>query len=148
MKSLQNYFKNMTPQKAVVTAIVLILMFFILKKIWQYIKPTNFQNDSFIAGGGVIPAGWKPNEYTDLFYKTVKGWSFSPQALDDTSKEILRLSDNQIIAISNDWKQRYADDYGMTMNEALKNEWGWVYTAFGGEDNITALENRLDNLGV
>lgn len=147
MKNLEKYFKTMTPQKAIITAVVLILAFFVLKKLWQYIKPTNFSADSFISGGGTIPAGWKPDEYTDLFYKAVKGWSFSPEAIDNASKEILTLADNQIIAISNDWKQRYADDYGMTMNEALKNEWGWVICV-ACEDYITALENRLDNLGV
>lgn len=138
----------MTPQKAIVTAVVVILMYLVLKKIWQYVKPSNYSADSFTAGGGIIPSGWSPKEYTDSLYGAIQGWTFSPDGLDAVSEEVFKLSDNQLIAISNDWKARYADDYGMTLLEAMVAEWHYIATWFGGVDNTTSLQTRLSNLGL
>lgn len=144
------YFKNITPQKLVITVVVTVIAFFVLRKLWQLIKPSNYGQASYIVGGGTIPAGWQPTETTDKLYRAIVGWSFSPEDLDNACKDLVTLSDNQIIAVSNDWSARYGEQRGCTLLECIQSEWGWVLIipGFGGYDFISMAEFKLENLGL
>ena len=97
MNEIQKYFKNITPQKLVISVIFLVLMYIVLKKLWQYGKPSNYNEDSYIIGGGVIPSDWMPNEYTDSLYSAIQGWTFSPDGLDSVAEKVNKLTDNHYL---------------------------------------------------
>lgn len=148
MNKVQTYFKDMTPQKLAITVVLAVILFLILSKLWKLIKPTNYTQASYVSGGGMVSSTFNPTIITNEFRSATQGWSFSPDELDKVCEKLVALNDNEIISVSNDWNNRYADITGMTLLQTIQNEWGYVFTGFGGVDYITMAEVKLTNLGL
>lgn len=95
--------------------------------------------------GATIPAGWAGQEknYAAQLYAAINGWAGTANhALVLLVAQLNALTDDQLIAISNEWNAAYAPQYGnYNLPLALQGEWA------GGEPK-SVLIARYAQLGV
>lgn len=133
--------------KIILVIIVAILLVVLAFKIYRALKKP--VNAKYIKGGGSLPSGWTPNVITDTLFKAIEGIATWTSTKDDAYKKFNALNDNQMIAVYNDWNDRYADKKSWfvkfgTLTEALKDETD--YQVFGDVNQMDIMIANLDRL--
>jgi len=94
--------------KKVLQFLLVVAVLIGIYKLYKYLtkpKPTNANYD---PNGGQIPVGWTPTAITDgLFTAFDSAITVSGEEKADAVQRLFDLSNNQLIAVYNDWANRY-----------------------------------------
>lgn len=92
--------------KIAIYIVVGVVVLYIIYRIYK-----NFQapvNAAYVPGAPV-PIGWTPTTITDNLYDVIQGVFTLTSTKDDQFNIFNALNDNQMIAVYNDWQNRYAN---------------------------------------
>jgi hypothetical protein len=131
---------------AIIIVIAAFLTFTAIKIVRAFKKPPNAK----YVQSAPIPVGWTPTKVTDDIYNAIDGTFVMSATKDAAYKAFNDLNDNQMIAVYNDWNDRYHDNkayyiwpYGSLTN-AIKNKTGYV--SIGGTNNQDVALANLNRL--
>lgn len=92
------------PARIVLIIVVILLVLWAGANIYRLLrKPPNAH---YVSAGGSLPDGWNKTQVTDDLFNAFSGVSFWGKY--NAMKQFDDLNDNQMIAVYNDWNDRYA----------------------------------------
>ena len=128
------------------TILLAIILIYAVIKIYHLIKKP--ANARYIEGGGEIPSDFDLKGWTDAIFKVIHAGEWT-QTKDDVFGAFNTLNDNQMIAIYNDWNERYHDFKTFwlfpmgTLTQAVKDEFGYGIIGKNNRDIMIANLERL-----
>jgi hypothetical protein len=136
--------KNFSPKNiAIVIVVILIIVaiiYFLGKKAGKKTTPQEVELPSDIQPNEIT--SFNPGPYTDAIFQDVNELFGFRDA--EPYNQALGLSNTQLVAVYNDWNQRYLNKVGKTMTKAIQDETTlWNYSFISAAKTLI---DRLKNL--
>lgn len=136
--------KNFSPKNiAIVIVVILIIVaiiYFLGKRAGKKTTPQEVELPSDIQPNEIT--SFNPGPYTDAIFQDVNELFGFRDA--EPYNQALGLSNTQLVAVYNDWNQRYLNKVGKTMTKAIQDETTlWNYSFISAAKTLI---DRLKNL--
>ena len=94
------------PVRLAIFFVIAVILLLIIAYVYNKFKAP--ANAAYVAGGGQIPSGWTPTSITDGLYNVIDGIFTTDNTKENEYALFNQLNDNQMIAVYNDWQNRYS----------------------------------------
>lgn len=137
--------------KIAIAIILVIALLIVTGKIIRELKKP--ANANYVEGGGPVATNFNAAKYAKSMFDVIDGLFTSANSKNKAAEELMRLTDNELIAVYNYWndeystKTSYGEKFG-TLPNSMSKEQNVPFISVGETNSWKDLQNRFARLNL